>query len=215
MKAKEGEPAEEEHEKQMHFLGPPRDWIERFGRHFMITEHTHLQGNNEREILPWLKLASELDPQKIETYTVAAYWLRDMGKIKEAEGFLREGLSVCKAIRDRHDGVKRNPWNEFECGSHYARSMANYAYVTGLTGFQYSAVEQSLSVAPVIFADNFRCFFSVEGAWGMVERRNTEDGIRKTAVEVMEGELKLRSFCGMEFRETRTVKAGERVEVEG
>ena len=89
--AKEGEPAAEEHEKQMNFLGPPRDWIERFGRHFMITEHTHLQGNNEREILPWLKLSSELDPQKIETYTVAAYWLRELGKTKEAEDFLREG----------------------------------------------------------------------------------------------------------------------------
>ena len=90
--AKEGEPEAEEHEKQMNFLGPPRDWIERFGRHFIITEHTHLEGNNEREILPWLKLSAELDPQKIETYTVAAYWLRDLGKVKEAEEFLREGL---------------------------------------------------------------------------------------------------------------------------
>jgi len=90
--AKEGEPAAEEHEKQMQFLGPPRDWIERFGRHFMITEHTHLQGHNEREILPWLKMAAELDPQKIETYTVAAYWLEDLGKVKEAERFLRQGL---------------------------------------------------------------------------------------------------------------------------
>jgi hypothetical protein len=41
--AKEGEPAEEEHEKQMNFLGPPRDWIEGFGRHFIVTEHTHLE----------------------------------------------------------------------------------------------------------------------------------------------------------------------------
>jgi tetratricopeptide (TPR) repeat protein len=90
--AKEGEPAAEEHEKQMDFLGPPRDWIERFGRHFIITEHTHLQGKNEAEILPWLKIASELDPQKVETYTVSAYWLRDLGKVKEAEDFLREGL---------------------------------------------------------------------------------------------------------------------------
>ena len=76
----------------MNFLGPPRDWIERFGRHFMVTEHTHLQGSHEREILPWLKLAAELDPQKIETYTVAAYWLRDLGKVKEAERSLRQGL---------------------------------------------------------------------------------------------------------------------------
>jgi tetratricopeptide (TPR) repeat protein len=90
--AKEGEPAAEEHEKQMSFLGPPRDWVERFGRHFIVTEHTHLQGAHESEILPWLRLSAELDPQKIETYTVAAYWLRDLGKIKEAERFLREGL---------------------------------------------------------------------------------------------------------------------------
>ena len=90
--AKEGEPAAEEHEKQMNFLGRPRDWIERFGRHFIVTEHTHLEGSHESEILPWLKLAAELDPQKIETYTVAAYWLSDLGKVKEAERFLREGL---------------------------------------------------------------------------------------------------------------------------
>jgi hypothetical protein len=90
--AKEGEPAAEEHERQMNFLSPPRDWIERFGRHFIITEHTHLEGKNEREILPWLKLSSELDPQMIETYTVAAYWLRDLGSVKEAEEFLRQGM---------------------------------------------------------------------------------------------------------------------------
>jgi tetratricopeptide (TPR) repeat protein len=84
---------ESEHEKQMAFLGPPRDWIERFGRHFIITEHTHLENGQEREILPWLRLSAELDPQRIDTYTVAAYWLRlRLGKVKEAEQFLREGL---------------------------------------------------------------------------------------------------------------------------
>ena len=92
MTAKEGEPEAEQHEKQMNFLGPPRDWIERFGRHFLITEHTHLHGGKEREMLPWLQLSAELDPQKIETYTVAAYWLRNLGKVKEAEDFLRQGM---------------------------------------------------------------------------------------------------------------------------
>jgi tetratricopeptide (TPR) repeat protein len=93
MTSQEGSPEEEEHERQMNFLGPPRDWIERFGRHFMITEHTHLAEGNEREILPWLKLSAELDPQRIDTYTVAAYWLRvRLGKVAEAEQFLREGL---------------------------------------------------------------------------------------------------------------------------
>jgi tetratricopeptide (TPR) repeat protein len=87
--------AEEEHEKAMSFLGPPRNWIERFGRKFAITTHTHLANGKEREILPWLRLSAELDPHRIETYTVAAYWLRrDLGKVKEAEEFLREGLNA-------------------------------------------------------------------------------------------------------------------------
>src|SRR6266568_9025999 len=86
------EDQEQEHEKEMDFLGPPRDWIERFGRHFLVTEHTHLQGGNEREILPWLRLSAELDPQRVDTYTVAAYRLRNMGKVVEAEKFLRDGL---------------------------------------------------------------------------------------------------------------------------
>jgi tetratricopeptide (TPR) repeat protein len=92
---------EKEHEKEMDFLGPPKDWVERFGRHFFVTKHTHLGGGQEREILPWLKLSAELDPQRIETYTVAAYWLRQrLGKVAEAEQFLRAGL---RANPDSHE----------------------------------------------------------------------------------------------------------------
>jgi len=92
MTAEEGSHVEQEHEKAMNFLRPPRDWIEAFGRHFLITEHTHLSEGKEREILPWLRLSAELDPQRVDTYTVAAYWLRSMGKVQEAEQFLRDGL---------------------------------------------------------------------------------------------------------------------------
>src|ERR1043165_4292725 len=63
---------EAEHERQM-AIGQSRDWIEAFGRHFRVTEHTHLQNGQEREILPWLRLSAELDPQRVETYTVASY----------------------------------------------------------------------------------------------------------------------------------------------
>ena len=77
------------------FLGPPKDWIDRFGRHFYPTVHTHLTraAGNEREILPWLKLAAELEPHEVETYVTAAYWLRtSLNKPAEAEQFLRQGL---------------------------------------------------------------------------------------------------------------------------
>jgi len=80
------------HEEAMSFLGPPKDIFDRFGRRFMITEHAHLEGGDAREILPWLKVAADLDPHRIETYTVASFWLRTrLGKTKEAEEFLRAG----------------------------------------------------------------------------------------------------------------------------
>ena len=83
----------EEDEKNEDFLGKPKDWIDRFGRHFRITEHTHLEHSHEREILPWLRLAADMDPQMIETYTVGAYFMcQHLNQPQEAEAFLREGL---------------------------------------------------------------------------------------------------------------------------
>lgn len=88
----EHESHDEAHYREM-ALQQPNDWIERFGRHFMVTDHTHLEQGNERELLPWLQLSAELDPERIDTYTVAAYWLRKrLGKVNEAEQFLRDGL---------------------------------------------------------------------------------------------------------------------------
>lgn len=83
------------------FLAPPRNWIEAFGREFYPSVHTHLSdggANGEegvgtvREILPWLKLSTELDPHQVQTYIVTAYWLRRMDKMADSEEVLREGL---------------------------------------------------------------------------------------------------------------------------
>src|SRR6266478_4836489 len=82
------------------FLCKPRDWIDAFSRKFFPSVHTHLdeggpqghsasagdlgQGAEVREILPWLRLSADLDPNRVETYTVTAYWLRRrMGKVAE------------------------------------------------------------------------------------------------------------------------------------
>ncbi len=76
------------------FLQHPQDWIEKFGRNFFPVTHEHLSDiGKEEEILPWLKLATELDPQRVAPYVTAAYWLRNsMKKPDEAEAFLRQGL---------------------------------------------------------------------------------------------------------------------------
>jgi len=90
---------EEKEEGETDFLGKPKDWIDRFGRHFYPSHHAHLgsghdehQPSPERELLPWLRLSATLDPQKIESYTVTAYWLRQMKRYDEAVQFLRDGL---------------------------------------------------------------------------------------------------------------------------
>ncbi len=104
---------EERHESESDFLGKPKDWIDAFSRHFFASSHRHLgegpehgqpgdhhdhEGNasgEEREILPWLRLSANLDPDRPETYIVASFWLRSrLGKINEAEQFLREGLQA-------------------------------------------------------------------------------------------------------------------------
>ncbi|MEI8288045.1 MAG: hypothetical protein WCH99_01120 [Verrucomicrobiota bacterium] len=91
--ASHGKKESEEEEKKEDFLGRPLDWIDAFGRNFKIAQHTHLEHGGEREILPWLRLAADLDPQKIDTYTVGAFFLREHLKhADQAEVFLREGL---------------------------------------------------------------------------------------------------------------------------
>jgi hypothetical protein len=91
------------HGEEENFMGPPLDWLEAFGRNFFPDRHTHLDeggpaddlsgSDNVREILPWLKLSTELDPQNVQNYTVTAYWLRQrMHKTDEAYQVLLEGL---------------------------------------------------------------------------------------------------------------------------
>ena len=85
------------------FMGPPRNWIDAFARHYIPNRHTHLdQGgptddlstsSEVREILPWLDLATEMNPQDIRTYLVISFWLRtSLNQASEAEYVLRGGL---------------------------------------------------------------------------------------------------------------------------
>ena len=52
-------------------------------------------------------------------YVVAAL-LAQMGELDKAERVVRN-------IRSRYDGLKRNPFDEAECGHHYARALASWS----------------------------------------------------------------------------------------
>lgn len=93
VRASHGSKESEEEEKKENFMGPPKDWIDAFGRNFELVHHTHLEEGHEREILPWLRMAADLNPHMVEVYTVGAYFLYDHLHRKDAAAqFLREGL---------------------------------------------------------------------------------------------------------------------------
>jgi tetratricopeptide (TPR) repeat protein len=70
----------------------PQDFLEAFGSHFFVSQHSHMKNADSKELLPWFKIAAELDPSRVDTYTVTAFWLRTtLKKVNEAEDFLREG----------------------------------------------------------------------------------------------------------------------------
>lgn len=79
------------------------------------------------------------------------------------EGLEREALSCVRAVRSRFDGARRNPFDEPECGHHYARSMASWSLVLALSGFHYSGVDRSMH-----FTDRPGTYFWSNGAsWGL------------------------------------------------
>jgi hypothetical protein len=85
-----------------------------------------------------------------------------------AVGMLEEANTIINGIRCRYDGNKRNPWNEYECGSYYARAMASYGLFLAFTGFSYSAVTKTLSLKPCVDLQHFQTFFSTSSGWGII-----------------------------------------------
>jgi uncharacterized protein (DUF608 family) len=105
------------------------------------------------------------------------------------EGMEEDGLKCIKNIRDRYDGSKRNPFDEAECGHHYARAMASWASVLALTGFHYSAVDGTLSFADI----EGTYFWSTGYAYGVVKVQTTNSNYQ-IALTSLGGKLELKNF---------------------
>lgn len=98
-------------------------------------------------------------------------------------GHIEEGLEIVRTCRDRYDGRVRNPFNEYECGHWYARAMASYGLIQGLSGVSYDAVDRVLSIKPTIKGD-FRSFLSTATGYGTA---GVKDG--KPFLEVVHGTI--------------------------
>jgi non-lysosomal glucosylceramidase len=106
------------------------------------------------------------------------------------EGFVEEGFEIIAAIRNRYDGERRNPWNEFECGSNYARSMASFAVLPAVSGFEFNMVENMIGFNPVLKTDiGFTSFWSLDSGWGLFKKEGNE-----IQIEILYGKLDLNTI---------------------
>jgi non-lysosomal glucosylceramidase len=105
------------------------------------------------------------------------------------EGMEEEGLEVMRNIRERYNGSKRNPYDEAECGHHYARAMASWSSVLALSGFHYSGVDKCIR-----FTERPGHYFWSNGsAWGECVI-NELDGELDVSFSVLHGRIELSRF---------------------
>jgi uncharacterized protein (DUF608 family) len=104
-------------------------------------------------------------------------------------GMLREGLETIENVRRRYDGERRNPWDEPECGHHYARAMSAWSSVVAFSGFDYHGAAKAISLMPKTTAPDFTSFFSTGLGWG-----SFSIGKDRVELALSEGTLPLKSI---------------------
>ncbi|HRA48788.1 MAG TPA: GH116 family glycosyl hydrolase, partial [Thermomicrobiales bacterium] len=100
-------------------------------------------------------------------YQVAAHCL--------IEGLTDEGYGILKALRARHNGERRNPYNEIECGDHYARAMAGWSVIEAVSGVRYNAVTGELVLRASSGRLESRVPMITGTGWGTIVQSEAED----------------------------------------
>ncbi len=110
------------------------------------------------------------------------------------EGLVLEGLAVTRAVHDRYEAAKRNPWNEIECGDHYSRSMASYGVYLAACGFEYHGPNGHIGFVPRLTPENFKAAFTAAEGWGTFTQKH-EGGSRKAEIAVKYGHLGIKTIA--------------------
>ncbi len=110
-------------------------------------------------------------------------------------GLVEEGLTIVRAARARHDGSRRNPWNDIECGSYYARALSSYALVNAYTGFSFDQRKGEIGFRPARAGDGV-WFWSGGRGWGEAEFRSGGVAITVKGGELAVSRLRLPTLPG-------------------
>ncbi len=135
-------------------------------------------------------------------YQVAAHMVYEGEPGSE---LVEKGLAITRAIHDRYAAGKRNPYNEIECGDHYARSMAGYGVYLGACGYQYHGPKGELSFAPRLQSENFKAAFTAAEGWGSYSQ-TIAGGQMQARVRLLYGRLRLRVLSLVTGGEANAVK---------
>ena len=118
-------------------------------------------------------------------------------------GLVDDGLTLVRAARARHDGARRNPWNDIECGSYYARALSSYALVNAYAGLSFDQRKGQIGFRPARPGDGVY-FWSAGRGWGEVEFRG-----RTVLVAVKGGELSITQLSLPDLKGPVTVDGRE------
>ncbi|TKG93655.1 hypothetical protein EYV94_15520 [Puteibacter caeruleilacunae] len=106
------------------------------------------------------------------------------------DGMIEEGLSIVKGVHERYRPEKHNPWNEIECGDHYARALASWGILIALEDYFYNGPEGILKFNPRIQKNNFTSFFTAAEGWGNISQTK-KGAVQTNTIELKYGQLKL------------------------
>lgn len=131
-------------------------------------------------------------------------------------GLLDKALIVLRAIHDRYDAGKRNPWNEIEGAEHYSRAMHSWNVLLALSGSTYDGPAGEIGFSPRITPDDFKSFFSAAQGWGTFQQKRANKG-QTSNIRLKYGQLQLKTLAfdvsdGLKIRDIE-VTLGERNQI--
>jgi hypothetical protein len=120
------------------------------------------------------------------------------------EGMVTEALAICRGIHERYHPSKHNPFNEIECGDHYARGMASWSVLLGLCGYVYHGPKGYFGFAPRITPEDFKAAFTAAQGWGTIGQKR-KGRTQTNTIEVKWGQLQVRALI-FELPQGATIK---------